>query len=183
VSKPAFLAIAIAVAVAALVTGVLFQQLRSSGQEADIRPLMAVSFADLEGKSRNLGEWRGKVLVVNFWATWCPPCLKEIPEFIRMQQQLGEQGLQFVGIAADQPEKVRQFAADYRMNYPVLLGQMDVIEIARLAGNTAGGLPFTVIIDREGRWVRSASGALDEARLQTLLGPLLESTKKWDKSG
>ncbi|HEY5930115.1 MAG TPA: TlpA disulfide reductase family protein [Burkholderiales bacterium] len=139
----------------------------------DIKPLMAASIPDLQGRPRSLGEWQGSVLVVNFWATWCPPCLKEIPEFIRMQDKLGHRGLQFVGIAADQPEKVREFAAKYKINYPVLLAEMDIIEIASRAGNKAGGLPFTVIIDREGKWVRSESGALEEQRLGELLEPLL----------
>lgn len=159
-------------AIAALTGGYLFNETKNRNS-VDIRPLMMTSIPDLQGRPRSLQEWRGNVLVVNFWATWCPPCLKEIPEFIRMQRKLGPQGLQFVGIAADQPEKVRQFAAKYQMNYPVLLGEMDVIEIARLAGNRAGGLPFTVIVDRKGKWVRSESGVLDEQRLTALLQPLL----------
>ena len=92
---------------------------------------MAASLPDMEGKSQALAQWRGKVLVVNFWATWCSPCLKEIPEFVRMQDKFGNQGLQFVGIAIDNPVKVREFAAKYRMNYPVLVGEMDAIELAR----------------------------------------------------
>lgn len=160
------------VAILALCGGFLFRG-GALAPTPDIRPLMAVAMPDLEGKSRSVGDWRGNVLVVNFWATWCPPCLKEIPEFVHMQEKLGSRGLQFIGIAADQADKVRLFAAKNRMNYPVLLGEMDVIEIARLAGNAAGGLPFTVIIDRQGKWVRSESGALDEAKLMEILAPLL----------
>lgn len=160
------------VAIAALCSGYLLGP-GGSGNGVDIKPLMAASIPDLQGRPRSLGEWQGSVLVVNFWATWCPPCLKEIPEFIRMQDKLGHRGLQFIGIAADQPEKVREFAAKYKINYPVLLAEMDIIEIASRAGNKAGGLPFTVIIDREGKWVRSESGALEEQRLGELLEPLL----------
>lgn len=160
------------VAVAALACGYLVSR-GEWASKPDIRPLMAATIPDLQGRPRTLGEWQGSVLVVNFWATWCPPCLKEIPDFIRMQEKLGPRGLQFVGIAADQPEKVREFAAKYRMNYPVLLGEMDVIEIASRAGNAAGGLPFTVILDRQGKWVRSESGALDEQKLTKLIEPLL----------
>jgi thiol-disulfide isomerase/thioredoxin len=160
------------VAVAALCSGYLLGP-GGSGNGVDIKPLMAASIPDLQGRPRSLGEWQGSVLVVNFWATWCPPCLKEIPAFVRMQDKLGHRGLQFVGIAADQPEKVREFAAKYKINYPVLLAEMDVIEIASRAGNKAGGLPFTVIIDREGKWVRSESGALEEQGLAELLEPLL----------
>ncbi|HEY5931043.1 MAG TPA: TlpA disulfide reductase family protein [Burkholderiales bacterium] len=160
------------VAIAALCAGYLLGP-GGRGNGVDIKPLMAASIPDLQGRPRSLGEWRGSVLVVNFWATWCPPCLKEIPEFVRMQDKLGHRGLQFVGIAADQPEKVREFAAKYKINYPVLLAEMDIIEIASRAGNKAGGLPFTVIVDRRGKWVRSESGALDEQKLSKLLEPLL----------
>lgn len=163
--------LAAAVAIAALFAGYLFSP--GGNNEADIGPLMQASIPDLEGRHRSLGEWQGSVLVVNFWATWCPPCLKEIPDFIRMQEQLGPKGLQFVGIAADQPDKVRDFAAKYKINYPVLLGEMDVIEMANRAGNKAGGLPFTVILDRRGKWVRSESGALSEQKLGEIIEPLL----------
>lgn len=166
------LALFAVVAVAALVSGYIFSQ-TGARDPVDINPLMAASFPDLQGRSRSLAEWRGSVLVVNFWATWCPPCLKEIPDFIRMQEKLGARGVQFVGIAADQPDKVRLFAAKYRMNYPVLLADMAVVEIAKQAGNQAGGLPFTVILDREGKWVSSESGILDEKRLNSLVEPLL----------
>lgn len=166
-------AIPIVVAALALAAGLYLGRTPSDPDAVDIRPLMAVSIADLAGRPRTLTEWRGKVLVVNFWATWCPPCLKEIPEFMRMQERLEAQGVQFVGIAADREDKVREFARNYKINYPILLGQMDVIEIARLAGNRVGGLPFTVVVDRQGRWVHSESGALDEPRLQEILRPLL----------
>ena len=160
------------VAIAALCSG-YFLGRDGPGSGVDIKPLMAASIPDLQGRQRTLGEWRGSVLVVNFWATWCPPCLKEIPDFIRMQEKLGPRGLQFVGIAADQPEKVQEFAAKYKINYPVLLAEMDVIEIASRAGNKAGGLPFTVILDRQGKWVRSESGALDEQKLTDIIESLL----------
>jgi thiol-disulfide isomerase/thioredoxin len=171
-NRPARHWLFVAVAIAALVGGYVLHATTGRGA-IDIRPLMAVPMPDLEGKPRKVGDWAGKILVVNFWATWCPPCLKEIPEFVRMQEKLAAQGVQFIGIAADQPEKVREFAAKMQINYPVLLGEMDVIEIARLAGNEIGGLPFTVILDRRGHWVRSESGALDEARLTEILDPLL----------
>ena len=135
--------------------------------------LMAASLPDLEGKTQALGQWRGKVLVVNFWATWCEPCLKEIPEFVRMQDKFGAQGLQFVGIAIDNRTKVREFAAKYQMNYPVLVGEMDAIELARGAGNELGGLPFTVIVDRRGQLIRTELGGLNEEKLTPIIRPAL----------
>lgn len=135
--------------------------------------LMAASLPDLDGKPQALAQWRGKVMVVNFWATWCSPCLKEIPEFVRMQEKLGKQGLQFVGIAVDNPVNVREFAIKYRMNYPVLIGEMDAIELARAAGNELGGLPFTVIVDRKGQLLGTELGGLNEQKLTAIIQPAM----------
>jgi len=135
--------------------------------------LMAASLPDLDGKTQALAQWRGNVLVVNFWATWCEPCLKEIPGFVRMQEKFRNQGLQFVGIAIDNVAKVREFAAKYHMNYPVLVGEMAAVELTRTAGNDLGGLPFTVILDRKGRLIQTELGGLDEQKLTTIIQPAL----------
>jgi thiol-disulfide isomerase/thioredoxin len=139
----------------------------------DVARLMAASLPDMEGKSQALAQWRGKVMVVNFWATWCLPCLEEIPKFVRMQEKLGNQGLQFVGIAVDNQVKVREFAVKYHMNYPVLIGEMEAIELARAAGNEFGGLPFTVVMDRQGRLIGTELGGLNEEKLSALIKPAL----------
>jgi len=135
----------------------------------NVAGLMAASLPDIEGKPQALAQWRGKVMVVNFWATWCPPCLEEIPAFVRMQEKFGNQGLQFVGIAIDNAAKVREFAAKYQMNYPVLIGEIDAIELARVAGNELGGLPFTVIVDRKGRLIGTELGGLNEQKLTAII--------------
>jgi len=135
--------------------------------------LAKASFPDLDGRAQPLEQWRGKVLVVNFWATWCPPCLKEIPEFIRMQARLGDRGLQFVGIAVEAQEKVAPFAAKMGFNYPVLVGGLDAVELLRTLGNTHGGLPFTVVFDRSGTLAGTELGGLDEAKLTRVIEPLL----------
>jgi thiol-disulfide isomerase/thioredoxin len=135
--------------------------------------LAKTSFPDLAGQPQRLEQWRGKVLVVNFWATWCPPCLKEIPEFIRMQAQYGSRGLQFVGVAIEPAEKVAPFAAKMGFNYPVLVGAMDAVELLRTLGNSHGGLPFTVVFDRSGTLAASELGGLNEAKLTRLIEPIL----------
>src|SRR3954454_3608650 len=84
--------------------------------------LLAVSLPDERGVSQALEQWRGKVLVVNFWATWCAPCRDEMPEFVRAQTELGAKGLQFVGIAVDDQEKVAPFVREIGLNYPALIG-------------------------------------------------------------
>jgi thiol-disulfide isomerase/thioredoxin len=120
-----------------------------------------------------LAQWRGKVMVVNFWATWCPPCLKEIPDFVRLQTRYGDQGVVFVGLAIDDKDKVAGFVSKFGMNYPVLIAQKEGLNLARDAGNRLGALPFTVIIDRHGRTARVELGELDENKLAPILDSLV----------
>jgi thiol-disulfide isomerase/thioredoxin len=128
---------------------------------------------DVGGVGHSLGQWRGRVLVVNFWATWCAPCREEIPGFVRLQERHGARGLQLVGIAIDQPGKVADFAREFRMNYPVLIGGMETLELLRRAGNQQAVLPYTLVIDRAGNLVSRQPGGLTESRLEELVTPLL----------
>ncbi|MCC7080538.1 MAG: TlpA family protein disulfide reductase [Burkholderiales bacterium] len=135
--------------------------------------LLATRLNDPAGVPQPMAQWQGKVLVVNFWATWCPPCLKEIPEFIRLQQRYGPKGVQFVGIAIDDSAQVVAFMAEHAMNYPVLMAKREGLDLARAAGNRVGALPFTVVIDRQGKAAHVELGVLDEHRLAPLLDRLL----------
>jgi thiol-disulfide isomerase/thioredoxin len=172
-------AVFVAVAAAALAAGILLRTNGGESRDATVPTaaaatgLMTARIPDLEGKPRTLDEWRGKVLVVNFWATWCGPCREEIPAFIKVQQQLGTKGLQIVGIAVDQTDKVRPYAAEMKINYPILVGDTDAIDLARQAGNRLGGLPYTVIFDRQGMAIHSQLGGITEQKLQALVLPLL----------
>ena len=111
--------------------------------------------------------------MVNFWATWCAPCREEMPEFIRMQRELGGKGLQFVGIAVDQADKVRQFASEIGLNYPSLIGGFGAMELSRSLGNTVMALPFSVVVDRQGRVVHTQLGVLKPQKLDAILAQLL----------
>ena len=135
--------------------------------------IATASFYDLQEKVQPLAQWKGKVLVVNFWATWCPPCLAEIPEFIHLQKQYEKQGVQIIGIAIDQKSKVQAYAKDVGMNYPVLLGDLAGIELARRTGNPQGGLPYTLIVDRSGNVVATQLGTLSKEKLEGIIKPLL----------
>lgn len=107
----------------------------------------AFSLPDLTGKAVPLSDFRGKVVVLDFWATWCPPCRREIPDFIDLQRTYGPRGLQIVGIALDEPEKVEAFVRQNGMDYPVLMGSD---EVAALYGGI-DGIPTTFLIDRQGK--------------------------------
>ncbi|MEX0959141.1 MAG: TlpA disulfide reductase family protein [Burkholderiales bacterium] len=141
--------------------------------EIDARAVLTSPLADLRGESRRLEEWAGKVLVVNFWATWCPPCLEEIPIFIGMQERLGDRGLQFVGIAIDDLERVRVFVDRQGLNYPTLVGQADAMALSDLAGNARGGLPYTLVFDRSGEILSRHYGALTRQKLESIVLPAL----------
>lgn len=102
---------------------------------------------DLNGKPVSLADFKGKVVVLDFWATWCPPCRREIPDFIKLQTEYGSKSVQIVGIALDEPGKVQEFARQNGMNYPVLLGTQ---EISVKYGGIEG-IPTTFIIDKNGK--------------------------------
>lgn len=168
-------ALFVVVAVSALAAGYWLHPWNrgATPNTGNVAQLMAATLPDMDGKPQALAQWRGKVMVVNFWATWCPPCLKEIPEFVRMQEKFGRRGLQFVGIAIDNRDKVREFAAKFRINYPVLIGELDAIELVRVVGNDRGGLPFTVIVDRKGQLIGTELGGLNEQKLTAIIEPAL----------
>lgn len=138
-----------------------------------VERIYATRLGDLQGGLQHVEQWRGRVLVVNFWATWCAPCREEIPDFVRLQQSHGARGLQFVGIAIDQPDKVEQFAREFRMNYPVLIGGLGSLNLLREVGNRAGVLPYTVVIDRGGRLVSQKAGGVKLHELEASVKPLL----------
>jgi thiol-disulfide isomerase/thioredoxin len=135
--------------------------------------LYAASFPDLSGKQRAFGEWQGKVVVLNFWATWCSPCLEEIPLFVKLQSKYADQGLVFVGLAIDEGEKVAPYARKLGVNYPILLGEADGSQFGHRLGNLSGSLPFSAIIDRSGKVVTTRLGIFKEDQLEKILRPLL----------
>jgi thiol-disulfide isomerase/thioredoxin len=128
--------------------------------------LMRLSLPDTAGKSQNLGQWRDKILVVNFWATWCEPCRQEIPALLRFEAKNVSNGIQIVGISVDSVAKVREFADEYKIGYPLLMAGMDVVELTRRLGNKVAGLPYTVVMDRSGRVVKTHLGGISEAELE-----------------
>lgn len=170
-----FLAVAI---VSAAAGGAFYFWSRDAGgfgadARAVVERLYTAKLTDLQGASQSLETWRGRVLVVNFWATWCAPCRREIPVFVKLQSRHGARGLQFVGIAIDEPAKVVEFAREFGINYPLLTGGPETLELLRQSGNRAGVLPYTIIIDRKGNLVSREPGGLKESRLETLIQPLL----------
>jgi cytochrome c biogenesis protein CcmG/thiol:disulfide interchange protein DsbE len=150
---------------------------RSSGQAPSATqrtPAPDFRLPDLDGKEVRLSSYKGKVVMVNFWATWCPPCRAEIPDFIELQRELGPKGLAILGISFDQggPGTVRAFAQQQRINYQMLMGAP---EVARAYGGVQN-IPTTFLLDKEGRIVASRTGvAAKQYWRQAILELLNES--------
>ena len=138
-------------------------------QQVDAMP--AFSYPDLDGRQRSSEEFEEKIVVLNFWATWCAPCRKETPEFVALQEQYADT-VQFVGIAIDDEEPVREFADSYAVNYPLLLGDVEAVELSKRLGNRYEGLPFTVVAAPGGKLVLRHTGGLERERLEPLLREL-----------
>lgn len=128
---------------------------------------------DLDGRLQTFDQWNGQWLIVNFWASWCAPCREEVPVLIQAQKQY--QNLQVIGIAIDTPERVRKFARDYGINYPVLADTIKSIQAAREFGNEEGVIPFTVFCDPQGRIFYRHFGKLDSEQIDQILGSKIQS--------
>jgi thiol-disulfide isomerase/thioredoxin len=165
----------VSIALMAFGAGIWVSQNRQAEapEQAASQAILALALPDLQGQSRRLNQWRGKVLVVNFWATWCAPCREEIPIFVGLQDRYAANGLQFIGISIDQADKTREFATTFKINYPVLIGTFDTVEVSRQAGNKRRALPYTVILNRKGEIVATELGGLNEEKLVAILKPLL----------
>lgn len=154
----------------ALAAGIIFAV---SSAPRDATALMSLSLPDTAGQQQSLAQWRGKVVVVNFWATWCEPCREEMPDFVRAQREFGARGLQFVGIAVDERQKVEQFAKQLQLNYPALIGGYGAVELSKTLGNHLSALPFTVVIDRNGAVADTQLGPYKASRLRSTIDRLL----------
>lgn len=159
--------VAVAAGLGGALAGVFALQSRSGAAE-----LLGARFSDLDGRPRRLLEWQGSALLCNFWATWCAPCRDEIPLFVAAKQKGLDSGVEIVGIGIDSAGKIREFAATYKINYPLLVADATALTLLRSLGNRGGGLPYTVALDRRGVVVQQHLGALKESELRQVLASL-----------
>lgn len=130
-----------------------------------LAPLFASRFEDPYGKLYSFSPWRGKTLLVNFWATWCPPCVREMPELDRFQREFAPKNWKVVGLAVDEAEPVRKFLTKVGVGFDIGVAGFDGTRLAQALGNTTAGLPFTVLIDAQSRVRHRLTGATDLAQL------------------
>ncbi len=140
-----------------------------AGSNATASVVYAASFPDLSGKQQSLAQWSNKLLVINFWASWCGPCLDELPIFVKMQEKYSARGLQVIGIAADSPANVGNFAKKLNVNYPVLPDEARAIEFSKRAGNRLGLLPYTIIIAPDGDILHTRLGVVSETEIERII--------------
>ncbi|WP_341325453.1 redoxin domain-containing protein [Methylotuvimicrobium sp. KM2] len=161
-------------AVVALAGGIWLQNKTQPETHSETMELPDYRLPDLNGNERSLSEWRGKITIVNFWATWCPPCREEIPEFVALQQEYQDRGLQFVGIAIETKESVKKYLDFVDINYPMLIAGDQGIILTQQWGNSAGILPFSLIFNQEGRIIHKQSGQLSRNKIIEIIEPLMD---------
>ncbi|MDP2029445.1 MAG: TlpA disulfide reductase family protein [Thiobacillus sp.] len=161
----------IPLALVALAAGIWLAQTRYAPQAPAFSSaaLWQLSFPDAQGHPQRLSQWRGKVLVLNFWASWCAPCREEIPDFVALRAQYHSKGVEFVGLAIDNSANVTQFLQHQPVNYPILIGEGAANNLAQQLGNPSGALPYTIVLDRDGTIVMSHLGRLSRASLESAL--------------
>lgn len=131
--------------------------------------IYATSFPDLAGNPQSLGQWQNKLLIVNFWATWCAPCKEEMPLLAKLQAEFGPKGLQIVGIAIDSQANVAKFNLGSPTGYPLLPEEARAIDFSRRLGNRLGLLPYTVVIRAGGEVIFTRMGVVREAEMLQLI--------------
>jgi thiol-disulfide isomerase/thioredoxin len=148
----------------------------NAAEDIDTAALFSASLTGLDGQPVAMERFRGRPLIVNFWARWCAPCREEIPELVRLDAAQGADGIEVIGVAieeADKLEAVRDFAKTYNMSYPVLLAAKNGIPLMKALGNPQAGLPFTVYIGRDGKPAGSKMGLVRRADLEASAQALL----------
>lgn len=134
--------------------------------DAQVAVFFAQALLTPEGQTTALAQWQGQPMVVNFWATWCPPCVEEMPDLEALSQAWAPKNVQFVGIGVDTASNIIQFRQRVPVSYPLLVAGNVGAELARTLGNESGGLPYTVIISAEGRIAHQYLGRVKPEQLE-----------------
>ncbi len=183
--KPSrILVIALAGLLVGALSGIGIKMLRQAERPAEptkvvvLEQMPEFAYPDLEGRLRHGSEWQTNILVLNFWAAWCPPCREETPLFVDLQEQYARDNVRFVGIAIDDREPVADFVDTYGVEYPVLLGDLEAITLSRRLGNRFDGLPFTVVVEPGGRILARFAGGVSREQIEPVIRQAIENNRR-----
>jgi thiol-disulfide isomerase/thioredoxin len=165
--KNTLLFVVIAVAFAAIGAYFALQRMEpTQPQQSASKLLFAQTLTNLQGNPEAISKWKGKILIVNFWATWCAPCVEEMPELVELQQEMKAHNVQIIGIGIDSASNMREFSSKHNIDYPLYIAGMNGTELSRQFGNQVGGLPFTVLIGTDGQVKKTYLGRLKMQQLR-----------------
>lgn len=145
-----------------------------AGVSPEAQYFFAANFPNAHGKIQSLKQWQGKIIIANFWATWCSPCREEMPELSQIHSKYLNRGVMVLGIATDDSGKINEYAKNKPISYPLLAGEMDAMNLSGVLGNNKGVVPYTVIIDRNGLIVRTYFGRINSAAIDKDVSELLK---------
>ena len=168
-------AIAVTVLMSAALAGA---GLQNAGAEdavpaATADALWTASFKDTSGAQKTFEGLKGKIAVVYFWATWCEPCQKEAPQLKALHDKYRDKNVEVLGIAMDNADKVKDFVAKHQLTFPIVYGGREAIELSKNLGNSLGGIPFLVVIGKDGKIVERITGETKDGRVEGIITPLL----------
>jgi thiol-disulfide isomerase/thioredoxin len=143
-------------------------EVKSNANTASTQAVFAATFPDENNKPQALKQWQGKIVVLNFWATWCPPCREEMPELSALNSQYQDKNVVVLGVAIDEVSLIKQFTSETKISYPLFAAENNGMELAASLGNDKGVLPYTVIIKPDGSIAKTYFGRISK--------PLLEET-------
>ncbi|GAB4474065.1 MAG: hypothetical protein OHK0044_18570 [Burkholderiaceae bacterium] len=167
----------VATALIAVGAGAGVAWMRTAPKPVDVgaAALFGLTFDDADGRPQSMAQWKGRPLVVNFWATWCPPCVEEMPDLQRIRDEYRVRGVEVVGIGIDSAPKIREFRDRFGITFPLLVASADGTELSRKLGNQAGALPYTVLVAHDGKVVQRRLGRVKPEELRAWLDAALSA--------